>query len=96
MDTPRINRDMLLLAAAALGVGLMVGLWLAPRGNQSQTRNAHNTTDNRHNTDNLTDNRRINDRKRVSTNVVFGNIIVGSNNAPDSVMSFGNEDDGDN
>lgn len=42
------------------------------------------------------DHSRTDDRKRTSSNIVFGNIIVGSNNAPDALMTFGQEDSGDN
>lgn len=42
------------------------------------------------------DHSRTDDRKRSSANIVFGNIIVGSNNAPDAVMTFGQEENGDN
>jgi len=42
------------------------------------------------------DRSRIEDKKRVGTNLVFGNIVLGSNNAPGSRMDFGYEDTGDN
>lgn len=83
------RRDTILLLLGALGLGILLGMIFGGRGgnrHQSRVENAHNTA---HTT---TDNRRINDRKRVGTNVVFGNIVIGSNNAPDSVMSFGIED----
>ena len=42
------------------------------------------------------DHSRNDDHKRTPANLVFGNIVIGSNNAPDAVMTFGQEDSGDN
>jgi len=73
-----LDRNTLYLMLAVFGVGVVIGVLLAPKGGRVMDRS------------------RTDDRKRTSANFVFGNIVVGSNNAPDALMTFGQEDSGDN
>jgi hypothetical protein len=72
-----IQRDTLYLMLLMLGVGIVIGVLIAPRGGRRDNHSRHD------------------DKRRSGANLVFGNIVIGSNNAPDSIMSFGYEDTGD-
>lgn len=94
------NRDTLLVLLIALLAGVIVGLLLAPRSsNRTHTRapqnDTHNRKDHRHHYDNHFDRSRQEKRNRSGWNIVFGNIIIGSNNAPDAVMTLGYDDSGE-
>jgi hypothetical protein len=80
-------RDTVILFASIFLFGVVIGLIMTLRG-RDRTQTVETA---RH-----IDNSRPEDRRRVSTNVVFGNIVIGSNNAPDALMTFGVEDEGDN
>jgi hypothetical protein len=77
MNLNESSRDTLFLLLAVLGIGIIIGLLLAPRKGNSRVNDDSNRS------------------SRNTSNLVFGNIVIGSNNGQDPVMTFGNEDTDD-
>jgi hypothetical protein len=87
------NTNRWLLLATVMLAGVIVGMLIFRRGGAVAIGDG--------NTSSADDNRRWNNsrttnRNRTGINLVFGNIVIGSNNGDENSMVFGHSDSGDN
>lgn len=82
------DRDLMFLLLFTLSVGVVIGILLTPKSERTHAP--------QHDTHNTKDRSRKVAKNRSGVNLVFGNVIIGSNNAPGSKMPFGYDDSGDN